>query len=163
MDWSHATPGRPRLGGRIDRGFDHFGGLNSAAAAELCSLIQTADVSQTWMRDGARTLTDWVSARMKVRHETAHQLVSVAIRLEHLPVLSDQLATGVFSLDQVDAISKMALRKPRKGSLKRRSALATQPLIEHPGERIRRNKTIDRSGIAGRPTSSGTSISRNSD
>jgi len=150
MDWSHATPGRPRLGGRIDRGFDHFGGLNSAAAAELCSLIQTADVSQTWMRDGARTLTDWVSARMKVRHETAHQLVSVAIRLEHLPVLSDQLATGVFSLDQVDAISKMATPETEEGlieetlclsnaALDRASRRANPPEQDHRSVRDRRS------------------------
>jgi hypothetical protein len=75
MDWFQATPDE------IDRGFDQFGGLHAASAAELCVLIQAADVSQTWMRDGARTLSDWVSVRLRVRPPTAAQLVGVARRL----------------------------------------------------------------------------------
>jgi hypothetical protein len=102
MDWSHATSNE------IDRGFNHFGGLQSATASELCSLIQAADVAQSWMRDGARTLTDWVALRLRVRHSTAGQLVQVSRRLIELPVLSARFACGDLSLDQVDAISTMA-------------------------------------------------------
>jgi hypothetical protein len=38
MDWSQATADE------IDRGFDQFGGLRGATDAQLCSLIQAADV-----------------------------------------------------------------------------------------------------------------------
>ncbi|MCZ6518536.1 MAG: hypothetical protein O6853_01955, partial [Actinobacteria bacterium] len=68
MDWSHAN------GDEIDRGFDHFGGLRGATDAQLCLLIQAADVAQTWMTDGAGSLVDWVAARLRVRHSVARQL-----------------------------------------------------------------------------------------
>lgn len=112
MDWSHATPDE------IDRGFDHFSGLNSAATAEICVLIQAADSSQTWMRDGARTLTDWVSARICVRHETAQQLVAVAGRLVDLPVMTERFNAGDLSLDQVESLSKMATPQTEAGLIK---------------------------------------------
>ena len=122
MDWSHATPDE------IDRGFDHFSGLNSAAVAEICVLIQAADISQTWMRDGARTLVDWVSARLAIRHETAGQLVRVATRLEDLPVLSTRFAAGDLSLDQVDAISRMATPETEKGMIEEAIGLSNAAL-----------------------------------
>jgi hypothetical protein len=109
MDWFQATPDE------IDRGFDQFGGLHAASAAELCVLIQAADVSQTWMRDGARSLSDWVSVRLRVRPDTARRLVSVARRLEDLPVLSERFAAGDLSLDQTDAISRMATPDTEEG------------------------------------------------
>ncbi|MEE9177450.1 MAG: DUF222 domain-containing protein [Acidimicrobiia bacterium] len=96
MGWSRATADE------IDRGFDQFGGLHAASAAELCVLIQAADIAQTWMSDGARSLVDWVAARLRVRPVTAGQLVSVARRLSDLPVLSARFACGDLSLDQVD-------------------------------------------------------------
>ncbi|MGB7859375.1 MAG: DUF222 domain-containing protein [Acidimicrobiia bacterium] len=102
MDWSHATPDE------IDRGFDHFGGLNAASHAEICRLIQTADSSQTWMRDGARTLSEWVSVRLRLRTETAAKLVRVARRLDDLPILTSRFCAGQVSLDEVDAISRIA-------------------------------------------------------
>ena len=92
----------------IDRGFDHFGGLTSAGQAELCHLIQAADAGQVWMRDGARTLVEWVGVRLRVRSGTASRLARVAGRLTDLPVLSERFAAGDFSLDQVEALSRMA-------------------------------------------------------
>jgi hypothetical protein len=109
MDWFQATPDE------IDRGFDQFGGLHAASAAELCVLIQAADIGQSWMTDGARSLSDWVSVRLRVRPETASQLVSVAKRLSDLPVLSERFASGDLSLDQVDAISRMATADTESG------------------------------------------------
>lgn len=102
MDWSRASVDE------IDRGFDHFGGLQSAAVAHLCDLIQAADVAQVWMRDGAKSLIEWVSVRLRIRNATARQLVGVSRRLVDLPFLSARFACGDLSLDQVDAISTMA-------------------------------------------------------
>ncbi|MEE8407822.1 MAG: DUF222 domain-containing protein, partial [Acidimicrobiia bacterium] len=160
MDWSHATPDE------IDRGFDQFGGLTAAGMAQLCSLIQAADVSQTWMRDGARSLSDWVSARLRVRPDTARQLVSVARRLSDLPVLSERFAAGDLSLDQVDAISRMATADTETGliedalglnnaQLDRKARRANPPTVvdEAEAHRVRAlwiQRTLD--GASGRLT-----------
>ncbi len=118
MEWSLATPDE------IDRGFDHFGGLRGATDAQLCSLIRAADVAQTWMSDGARSLNDWVAARLRVRHSVARQLVSVARRLQDLPVLSRRFASGDLSLDQADAISRMATANTEEGLIEEALALS---------------------------------------
>jgi hypothetical protein len=122
MDWSQATADE------IDRGFDQFGGLHAASAAELCVLIQAADVSQTWMSDGARSLTDWVAARLRVRPLTARQLVSVARRLSDLPVLTKRFAAGDLSLDQTDAISRMATADTETGLIEEALGLSNAVL-----------------------------------
>ena len=102
MDWSRASSDE------MEQGFTHFGGLYSAAAAELCSLIQSVDRSQMWMGDGARSLSEWVSLRLRIRYSTAKRLVSVTRRLEELPLVSSRFSAGDLSLDQVDAITRMA-------------------------------------------------------
>ncbi|MCZ6457079.1 MAG: DUF222 domain-containing protein, partial [Actinobacteria bacterium] len=100
MDWGDSS------NDRVDEALAHFHGLASAGLAQVCQLIVEVDARQTWMTDGARSLTDWVAARLRIRHTTAAQLVSVARRLQDLPVLSARFASGDLSLDQVDAISK---------------------------------------------------------
>ena len=126
MDWSQATSDE------IDRGFDHFGGLRGATDAQLCSLIQAADVAQTWMSDGARGLNDWVAARLRARHSVARQLVSVARRLQDLPVLSSRFGAGDLSLDQTDAISRMATADTEAGLIEEALGLSTGPTVRPP-------------------------------
>ena len=92
----------------LDRAVGHFFGLASAGLSRVCALIAEVDRRQSWMADGARTLPDWVAARLSIRHESARVLVRVARRLLDLPELSARLAAGELSLDQVDAISRMA-------------------------------------------------------
>ena len=60
------------------------------------------------MADGARNLAEWVSIRLRVRSEAASRLVRVARRLADLPLVSERFAAGDLSLDQVEALSKMA-------------------------------------------------------
>jgi hypothetical protein len=84
-----------------------FSGL-AVFHAEICSWLIDADRGQRFLADGARNLPEWVSARFGLRHSTAAQLVRVAHRLQDLPVLREKFATGELSLDQVDAISKLA-------------------------------------------------------
>jgi hypothetical protein len=93
---------------QIDEALAHFHGLSSAGLANVCELIVEVDVRQSWMTDGARSLVDWVAARLRLRPDTAGQLVRVAKRLQDLPELSARFASGDLSLDQVDAISRMA-------------------------------------------------------
>jgi hypothetical protein len=102
MDWSQAT------GDELDLGFDHFGGLTAAAQARVCELIGEVDRRQAWMRDGARSLVDWVGVRLGVGFGTAGRLVRVALRLTLLPVISESFRAGKLSLDQVDVLSQIA-------------------------------------------------------
>lgn len=122
MDWSQALPDE------IDLGFDHFSGLQSAAQAELCSLIQAADISQTWMGDGARSLSEWVAVRLRARPETARFLVAVARRLIDFPVLTERFSKGELSLDQVDAISRMATPDTEAGLIEQAMGLSNAAL-----------------------------------
>ncbi len=84
-----------------------FSGL-SVFHAEICEWLIDADLSQQFLADGSRDLVQWVEARFGVRHSTAGLLVRVARRLEDLPLLRKRFAAGELSLDQVDAISKLA-------------------------------------------------------
>ena len=84
-----------------------FSGL-AVFYAEICEWLIEADRGQRFLADGARNLPEWVSARFGLRHATASQLVRVARRLEDLPLLRTRFAEGALSLDQVDAISKLA-------------------------------------------------------
>jgi len=102
MEWREAS------NDQVDEAIDRFAGLSSAGLARVCDLIAEVDVRQSWMADGARSLTDWVAARLGARHSTAVQLVVVARRLVDLPALRDRFGNGELSLDQVDAISKVA-------------------------------------------------------
>jgi hypothetical protein len=80
------------------------------------------------MADGARSLTDWVSARLGVRHRTAVQLVAVARRLGDLPVLASRFAAGVLSLDQVDAISRIVTPDTEEAVISQTAGLSNAAL-----------------------------------
>jgi hypothetical protein len=112
----------------MEQGFTHFGGLYSAAAAELCSLIQSVDRSQMWMGDGARSLSEWVSLRLRIRYSTAKRLVSVARRLEELPLVSSRFSAGDLSLDQVESISKLASPETEQGLVEEMLGLSNHEL-----------------------------------
>ncbi|HET9201706.1 MAG TPA: DUF222 domain-containing protein [Acidimicrobiia bacterium] len=84
-----------------------FSGL-AVFHAQICDWLIEADVSQQFLVDGPRDLAQWVSARFDLRHSTAGQLVRVSRRLRDLPLLRERFAAGEMSLDQVDAISKLA-------------------------------------------------------
>ena len=102
MDWGEITTDR------VEETLDHFGGLRSASDTGVCELIQVLDCRQAWMKDGARSLAEWISVRLRVRSETAGRLVRVARRLNDLPLISRRFAAGDLSLDQVDALSRIA-------------------------------------------------------
>ncbi|MEE8375963.1 MAG: DUF222 domain-containing protein [Acidimicrobiia bacterium] len=122
MDWERET------NDQIDEAFAHFHGLSSAGLARVCGLIVEVDARQSWMTDGARSLSDWVAARLRVRPETARQLVSVARRLEDLPVLTKRFAAGDLSLDQTDAISRMATADTEEGLIEEALGLSNAVL-----------------------------------
>ena len=113
---------------QVDEALAHFYGLSSAGLAHVCELILEVDARQSWMTDGARSLVDWVAARLRVRDDTARQLVRVARRLEDLPVLSARFGVGDLSLDQVDAISRMATADTEQGLIEEALGLSNAVL-----------------------------------
>ncbi|MEE9177724.1 MAG: DUF222 domain-containing protein, partial [Acidimicrobiia bacterium] len=109
MDWVGFT------NDEIEETLTHFVGLTSASQARVCELVAEVDRRQQFLADGSRSVTDWLSARFSIRHKTARQLVAVARRLCDLPVLAERFACGDLSLDQVDAISRMATSDTEEG------------------------------------------------
>jgi hypothetical protein len=93
---------------QVDEGIGQFLSLSAAALAAASEWIVEADRGQLFLADGSPNLVQWVSARFGLRHSTAAQLVRVARRLQDLPLLREKFAEGALSLDQVDAISKLA-------------------------------------------------------
>jgi hypothetical protein len=100
---------------QVDQVLGHlFSGL-AVFHAGICEWLNEVDRGQRFLADGASDLVQWVSARFGVRHSTAGQLVRVARRLQDLPVLRSRFAEGVLSLDQADAISKLATEETEEG------------------------------------------------
>ncbi len=160
MDWERVT------NDQIDETLTHFVGLTSASQARICELVREVDRRQQFLADGSRSLTDWVSARFFIRHETARQLVRVARRLSDLPELAKRFGSGDLSLDQTDAISRMATPDTEAGLIeealglsnavldrKARRANPPTPEDEHEAHRMRAlwiQRSLD--GSAGRLT-----------
>ncbi|MEX2251498.1 MAG: DUF222 domain-containing protein [Acidimicrobiia bacterium] len=92
----------------VDEVLSHLFAGSQVFLAEICAWLMVADHRQQFMADGARDLVQWLSARFGLRYSTAAQLVGVARRLEDLPLLRERFAEGGLSLDQVEAISRMA-------------------------------------------------------
>jgi hypothetical protein len=109
MDWDGLS------GDDLESGLGQFLGLASGALAAACEWLVEVDRRQLFLADGARDLAGWVSARFGLRHSTAGQLVRVARRLQDLPLLHSRFAAGELSLDQVDAISRMATPETEEG------------------------------------------------
>jgi hypothetical protein len=113
---------------QVDEALAHFLGLASASQAQVCQLIGEADRRQQFLADGSPNMVQWLSARFSIRHCTARQLVSVARRLADLPVLSARFASGDLSLDQTDAISKMATADTESGLIEEALGLSNAVL-----------------------------------
>ncbi|HEX6146309.1 MAG TPA: DUF222 domain-containing protein [Acidimicrobiia bacterium] len=113
---------------RVDEGIGHFLALTAAAQAAACEWLVEVDRGQRFLADGSPDLVQWVSARFGLRHATAGQLVRVARRLQDLPVLRSRFAEGVLSLDQTDAISKMATPDTEEGLVEECLGLSTAAL-----------------------------------
>ncbi len=112
----------------IDEGFAHFSTMRAAVDAELCRLIQAADASQVWMSDGARSLAEWVSLRLRIRFSAAKRMVAMARRLLDLPVVFSAFAEGELSWDEVDSISRVATSETEESLLREMAGLSNHEL-----------------------------------
>ncbi len=93
---------------QVEQGLGQFFALISAGYAAACDWLMKVDRGQQFLADGSRSLEEWVSARFGVRRSSAAQLVRIARRLEHLPSIRERFAAGDLSLDQVDALTRIA-------------------------------------------------------
>jgi hypothetical protein len=122
MEWERVS------NDEVDSGIGHFLGLVSAGLAAACEWLIVADHRQQFLADGAQDLAQWVSARFGLRHSTAVQLVGVARRLQDLPLLRERFGAGELSLDQVDAISRMATPESEEALIEEALGLSTAML-----------------------------------
>ena len=113
---------------QVEMGIRHFLALSTAAQAAACEWLMEADRGQQFLADGSRDLVHRVSARFGWRHSAAAQLVRVARRLQDLPVLRSRFAEGALSIDQVDAISKMATPDTEEGLIEDCLGMSTAAL-----------------------------------
>ena len=80
------------------------------ARGRQLAVLRELDRRQVALRDGHRSLNEWVAGRIDVAPETAKTLVSTARRLEGLPEVDDAVATGVIGFDRAVAVSRFAGR-----------------------------------------------------
>ena len=127
---------------QVDQVLGHlFSGL-AVFHAGICDWLIEVDRGQRFLADGAADMAQWVSARFGVRHSTAGQLVRVARRLQDLPVLRSSFAEGVLSLDQVDAISKLATTETEEGLVEECLGLS-MAVLDRAGRRAHPPSTDD--------------------
>ena len=77
---------------------------------EQMSLLRELDRRQVALRDGHRSLQEWVAGRIDVAPETAKTLVNTARRLENLPDINHAVTEGVIGFDRAAAIARLANR-----------------------------------------------------
>jgi Domain of unknown function (DUF222)/HNH endonuclease len=127
---------------QVDQVLGHlFSGL-AVFHAGICEWLIEVDRGQRFLADGSPDLVQWVSARFGVRHSTAGQLVRVARRLQDLPLLRSRFAGGVLSLDQADAISKLATAETEEGLVEECLGLS-MAVLDRAGRRAHPPSTED--------------------
>ena len=72
--------------------------------------LRELDRRQVALRDGHRSLQEWVAGRIDVAPETARELVGTARRLEELPDINEAVTCGEIGFDRAAAISRLANR-----------------------------------------------------
>ncbi|MGB9359654.1 MAG: DUF222 domain-containing protein [Acidimicrobiia bacterium] len=70
--------------------------------------LRELDRRQVALRDGHRSLQEWVAGRIDVASETARELVLTARRLDNLPDVEEAVASGEIGFDRAAAISRLA-------------------------------------------------------
>ena len=83
--------------------------LMSQIRARQIEAIRVLDTEQVAARDGARSIQDWVAARLDVSTETARELVTAAKLLEEHASSAAALAAGDMSFDRALATAPLAV------------------------------------------------------
>jgi hypothetical protein len=80
----------------------------SAHQQRLLADVAELDRRKAWRVDGATSMVAWLVQRCGVTAATARDWVTVAVKLEALPKISDALAQGKLSFDQVKPLVDVA-------------------------------------------------------
>ena len=70
-------------------------------------VLEDLDRCQVATADGCRSLSEWTTARLDLHPDTAKSLVRTMRRTVERPDLRDGLATGDFSFDRLEALSRI--------------------------------------------------------
>jgi Domain of unknown function (DUF222) len=113
-----------------------------AATSRLLTMIAAFDRRRGWDADGCVSLAQWLSWRCGIGLRSAQEHVSVARRLESLPLVQARFAAGELSYSKVRALCRMATPSTERDLVD--SALAaTAAQIETVGRLYRRVKRLD--------------------
>jgi uncharacterized protein DUF222/HNH endonuclease len=80
----------------------------SAHQRRLLSAVAELDRRRAWRIDGATSMVAWLVQQCSVSATTAREWVTAAVKLEALPEISDALAQGKLSFDQVKPLVDVA-------------------------------------------------------
>jgi hypothetical protein len=75
---------------------------------QLLVAVAELDRRKAWRVDGATSMVAWLVQRCSVTATTAREWVTTATKLESLPMISDALAQGKLSFDQVKPLVEVA-------------------------------------------------------
>jgi hypothetical protein len=101
---SAALATEPALRGVIDQATAAI----AAASADCLQAVALYDERKWWERDGATSMSSWLSARYGLTWGTAREWVRVARALRHLPALAEAFSFGRLSWDQLRPLTKFA-------------------------------------------------------
>jgi hypothetical protein len=80
----------------------------SAHQSQLLAAVVELDRRKAWRVDGATSMVAWLVQRCGVAAATAREWVTAAGKLQELPKISDALAKGKLSFDQVKPLVEVA-------------------------------------------------------
>jgi hypothetical protein len=80
----------------------------SAHHSQLLAAVVELDRRKAWRVDGATSMVAWLVQQCGVAAATAREWVTAATRLQELPKISDALAQGKLSFDQVKPLVEVA-------------------------------------------------------
>jgi hypothetical protein len=95
---------------QLDQTLARSRSARSRLAAHDLEILEVLDARQVATADGARSLSEWVAARLDVGLDTANSLVRTMRRTVDRPDLRDALACGEASFDRVEALSRIRER-----------------------------------------------------
>ena len=111
----------------------------AAASAETLRWVALYDQRTWWARDGATSMSSWLSARHGLAWGTAREWVRVARALRELPRIGEAFARGRLSWDQVRPLTKFVTAQTEDRWVERSVEMSPSALWREAGrhERVR--------------------------
>ncbi len=98
------------------------------------AVLRELDRRQAVLRDGYRSLVEWVTGRIDVAPETGRNLISTGRRLEELPDVDEAAIAGAIGFD-IAGIRRLAARRRRADRSRRGHHRNPPPRAAQPGSR----------------------------